>query len=238
MPCHRILAAVVAIGAAFSSSDTLRATASGPDVFRVTDGAGTLALHIAPDARSDVVTEVPDHTDGLVNLGCIGGLSFAEWTEASEDERAEGAATRWCLVGFSRRVGWAPGPRLAEGAGGDALDAGGRLSSLAGSEWRPVAGEGPAADVEQILRFGSDNVFAGTGGCNRFSGTYTGDRETLTFGPAAMTSMACSDAAMSAESRFSDLMAATRRGIAYHLLLALMDGEGRFLAQLQRSDPE
>ncbi|MEM7669362.1 MAG: META domain-containing protein [Pseudomonadota bacterium] len=238
MLCHRVLAAVVAIGAACSSPDTLRATASGPDVFRVTGGGGALALHIAPDAASDVVIEIPDHTDGLVNLGCIGGLSFAEWTEASEDERAEGAATRWCLVGFARRLGWAPGPRLAEGAGDDGLDAGGRLTSLAGSEWRPVAGEGPAAEVEQFLRFESDDRFAGTGGCNRFSGTYTRDRETLTFGPAAMTRMACPEAAMSAERRVSDLMAATRRGIAHHLLLVLMDGEGRILAHMQRSDPE
>ena len=56
------------------------ADASGPDFFRVTGVAADDVLNIreAPDAGSAKIGEIPPDGDGVRNLGCQGGLSFAE----------------------------------------------------------------------------------------------------------------------------------------------------------------
>ncbi|MBP7242379.1 META domain-containing protein [Amaricoccus sp.] len=72
---------------------------------------------------------------------------------------------------------------------------------LAGSEWRPltIAGQPFPEGVEAIVQFGADGRLTGRGGCNRFTGAYSVDGETLTVGPVAATRMACPEPAMSAE---------------------------------------
>lgn len=240
MPLRPAHLAAATLALALSAPGASRATASGPDTFRVTAaGEGSaLTLRSAPAAEADPVGEVPAGTDGLVNLGCTGGLSLAEFTEATEAERAEAAASRWCLVGFERRIGWAHGPDLAEGSAPGALDAGGRLSRLAGSEWRPFGADLGDGALEQILAFADEAAVAGTGGCNRFRGTYEQDGEALAFGPLAMTQMACPDQFMEAEAAFLQLISQTGRAVAHHLLLVLLGDDGRILIQLQRSDPD
>lgn len=94
------------------------ADASGPDFFRVTGVAADDVLNIreAPDAGSAKIGEIPPDGDGVRNLGCQGGLSFAEWQAASEAERQAAARSRWCRINYQGVEGWVAGRFLAEGA--------------------------------------------------------------------------------------------------------------------------
>jgi heat shock protein HslJ len=69
------------------------------------------------------------------------------------------------------------------------------MTGLAGATWRfdDVAGVpvGPAPDrARPELTFEDDGQVFGTGGVNRFRGTYVLDGDRLTFGPLATTQMA------------------------------------------------
>lgn len=76
-------------------------------------------------------------------------------------------------------------------------------SGLAGSEWRvlAIAGETVPEGVAPIIQFRSDGDLTGTGGCNRFTGTYAVDGGNLVVSPLAATRMACPEPAMAIESR-------------------------------------
>jgi len=93
------------------------ADASGPDFFRVTGVAADDVLNIraAPDAASVKIGQIPPDGEGVRNLGCQGGLSFAEWQSASETERAAAADARWCRIDYQGIEGWVAGRYLAEG---------------------------------------------------------------------------------------------------------------------------
>jgi hypothetical protein len=92
------------------------AEASGPDVFRVTGLAENSVLNIreAPDAGSAKIGEIPPDGEGIRNLGCQGGLSFAERQAASEAEREAAAQSRWCRINYQGIEGWVAGRYLAE----------------------------------------------------------------------------------------------------------------------------
>lgn len=94
------------------------AEADGPDFFRVTgvSAGDVLNIRVAPGADTAKIGEIPYDGDGIRNLGCEGGLSFAEWQQASDAERAAAAALRWCRVGYGGIEGWAAGRYLAEGS--------------------------------------------------------------------------------------------------------------------------
>src|SRR5262249_10564017 len=76
-----------------------------------------------------------------------------------------------------------------------------------------VAGEPVAAGGEAPnLQFDPDaHRVSGSTGCNRIGGTYALDANTLRFGALATTRMACADAAMTLESRFSKALEVVRR---------------------------
>lgn len=97
--------------------DGATADAGGPDVFRVTGVAANsvLSIHEARDAGSAKIGEIPPNGDGIRNLGCQGGLSFAEWQAASEAERETAARSRWCRINYQGIEGWVAGRYLAEG---------------------------------------------------------------------------------------------------------------------------
>jgi heat shock protein HslJ len=63
-------------------------------------------------------------------------------------------------------------------------------------------------DVTMTLQFEGDSA-SGSGGCNRFTGTYEEDRNSISFGPLASTRMACPEEIMSAET--SATASASRR---------------------------
>jgi heat shock protein HslJ len=101
---------------------------------------------------------------------------------------------------------------------------------LAGSEW------GYAAGGDISVQFGDGQV-SGSGGCNRFAGSYTQDGDRLKFGTLAATQMACTDeAVMQTEQQFFQMLNAVRTADATHAKLVLKDASGRELAVLVRRD--
>ena len=91
--------------------------ASGPDYFSVTGVASDDVLNIRskPSASADKIGEIPFDGNGIQNLGCEGGLTFAEWQRATEAERAASARSRWCRISYRGVEGWVAGRFLAEG---------------------------------------------------------------------------------------------------------------------------
>lgn len=77
----------------------------------------------------------------------------------------------------------APTPQTSRGATGAGLVGAWDLAEL-----------GPTADFAHLrptIEFAEDGTVSGFAGCNTFSGSYTTDGSTLSFGPMAMTEMAC-----------------------------------------------
>jgi heat shock protein HslJ len=86
---------------------------------------------------------------------------------------------------------------------------------LIGTEW--ILGDLPGqvlADVRPTVSFSGDGTVSGNAGCNTFSGTYTIDGSTLTFGPLATTRIACEGAAGTLEAAY---VAALQATTAYEL---------------------
>jgi hypothetical protein len=115
----RAVTVVVAL-AAGTTGGAARATADGPDHFRVrgVSSSGALNLREAPSAEARVLARIPAGESCLRNLGCRGGLSFNEFTTLSPPERArrEAQHPRWCKVEYRGIAGWAAGRYLAEGS--------------------------------------------------------------------------------------------------------------------------
>lgn len=65
-----------------------------------------------------------------------------------------------------------------------------------------MSGHGVADGVETTMVFDADGRVAGSGGCNRFTGSYTFEEGRLSFGPLAGTKMMCPDAVMNQEDGF------------------------------------
>jgi uncharacterized protein YraI len=101
-----------------AGAGTAMAEASGPDFFRVVNVAADDMLNIraAPDAGAEKLGAIPPGADGVRNLGCEGGLSFAEWQTATPAEREAAEQRRWCRVAYGGVEGWAAARFLAEGA--------------------------------------------------------------------------------------------------------------------------
>ena len=216
------------------------ATADGPDYFNVTGVAADDVLNIraAPMASGTLIGTIPADGDGIANLGCIGGLTLAEWEQATEAERTAAAKTRWCRVGYDRTIGWAAGWFLTEGGHDDHFGAGGVLGTIAGSEWqlRDFAGETPSA--EAWISFGADNAVGGNGGCNSFNGTHTLGQDAALFSAIAATRKMCPDNQMETETRLFQVLGAARGMVSYHLVMALFEANGTLLATFTRRDPD
>lgn len=176
------------------------AEADGPDFFRVTGVAADdmLNLRAGPEADAPRLAAIPAGTDGLRNLGCVGGLSLAEWSAASEAERAAAASTRWCRIGWKGLEGWVAGRFLGEGSAPAEADI---LSA-----WRPVPAD-PESRAELVFLRGGR--VSGSTGCNRFNGSARVEDGRLVMpDPFAMTMMACPPDLQAAEDRFLALLRA------------------------------
>jgi len=215
------------------------AEADGPDFYRLTGLAPgeTLFLHPGPEIGGRPLATLPCDAEGLVNFGCIGGMSYEAWQGASGEERAAAALTRWCRVGHGSTIAWAPGRHLAEGADTGAFDGGPRLASLAGTEWDvprgPAAGDLPA-DADAFITFGIQGRASGKSWCNRFMGAFDESPGRLAFGPLAGTQMACPEPVMDAEAHTLRVFGSAAQMVATAELLALFDAQGRHLATLTR----
>ena len=216
------------------------AEADGPDFYRLAGVTANNVLNIrsGPGAEHPIIGAIPADADGIANFGCVGGLDIDQWASAAAEERAAARNHRWCRVGYDRMIGWSAGRHLVEGAGPDAFNGGGHLTSLAGSEWqiRDFAGEAVAG--EAWIAFKADGMVTGYSGCNRFNGGYTESPGKINVGPLAMTRMACPPTMMEIETNFSQALEAVQSIIATHLVLALFDADDLLLATLTRRDAD
>ena len=216
------------------------ATADGPDFYRVTGLAAgeRLAIRAGPGPGHARIASAPAAADGLVNLGCRGGLSRARWRAADEAERAAAAGRRWCRIGHGAVIGWARGIHPAEGRDTGQWRGGQRLGDLAGARWRLRDLAGVPVSVEAWIRFGDGGRVAGHAGCNRFSGRAKDAAQTLPLGPLAMTRMACPEPQSQVEARFTAALGSAAEAVATDRLLALFDPQGRLLATLTRQEAD
>jgi hypothetical protein len=113
-------AAVALLGCAFLiAASIVSAEADGPDHWQVTgvEKDDVLNIREEPDPHSRKVGEIPPDGTCIANLGCVGGLTFEEFTTLSEEEKKkiERERPRWCKVDYEGMVGWVAGRYLAEG---------------------------------------------------------------------------------------------------------------------------
>jgi heat shock protein HslJ len=84
---------------------------------------------------------------------------------------------------------------------------------LVGTTWRleNLAGTAVLDSVAATLEFPAEGQAAGNASCNRFTGPVTIAGTAITFGPLAVTRMACPEAVMSQESAYLDALAKAER---------------------------
>lgn len=93
--------------------------------------------------------------------------------------------------------------------GSGSSTAGGKAPALLeGPEWTvsTLDGEPVPQPAKVTIQFLEGERVAGNSGCNRFQGSYSGSRDSLSFGPLMGTRMACPQPQMAVESRFFGLM--------------------------------
>ncbi|MBK0399028.1 META domain-containing protein [Limibaculum sp. M0105] len=230
----RRLGAVVALAACagLAGTDRASAEASGPDFFRVVGVASDDVLNIRADAGAShaKIGEIPPDTDGIRNLGCVGGLSFAEWQAATEAERAEAARSRWCKIAYGGIEGWVAGRFLGEGAAPEPMGE--------GSLWRIVEIDGAPTSTDAELGFEADGDFYGTVGCNRFRGRLMIESGQLRAdGPVAATQMACVEPGIGEQERRILAIIADGSTIGYDPradAMTLTDADGKLAVRLTR----
>lgn len=72
-----------------------------------------------------------------------------------------------------------------------------------------LAGQGVIGMAQTTLEFDGEGGASGSGGCNRYTGSYTFEGGRLEFEPMAGTKMMCPEAVMDQEDRFHDALADT-----------------------------
>jgi len=79
---------------------------------------------------------------------------------------------------------------------------------LVGTTWRleDLAGAGALDSAAATLEFPAEGQVAGNASCNRFSGPVTIAGDSITFGPQAVTRMACADSVMGQESAYLEAL--------------------------------
>lgn len=123
-----------------------------------------------------------------------------------------------------KTVAVANGERRLTGCGGAPIDL------LSGGEWlvEDIGGAGVIDNSHATITFGADGRASGSATCNRFTADFTLTGETLSFGLTAMTMMACPEALMDQERRFTDALERISRfdlGPTGALILKSIDGE-------------
>jgi heat shock protein HslJ len=109
-------------------------------------------------------------------------------------------------------------------------------SPLVGTNWvLTKLGDVPAAvgagQREPFLQLqAADSRISGFAGCNMFAGPYQLSGESLSFGPLAMTRMACPPPGMTLEGSYANALRDTKSYKITGTQLALMDASGKALA--------
>lgn len=101
-----------------------------------------------------------------------------------------------------------------------------------------IGGGGVIDRLQTTLEIAADGRFSGMGGCNRYGGQMHFEGETIGFGPAAATRMACQPSAMAQEAKLFEMLPKVK-GFSYDKdtrKLALLDGKGEALATFANMD--
>jgi heat shock protein HslJ len=116
------------------------------------------------------------------------------------------------------------------GGGGDAEEP----PSLNGTSWTLVEGTEITIpdDVEMTIAFEAGRA-SGSGGCNRFTGSYDQDGESISLGKLALTRMACAEEVMSAERAYHSVLESVTSWSATGGVLVLSDGSGQALLRYE-----
>jgi copper homeostasis protein (lipoprotein) len=138
-----------------------------------------------------------------------------------------GGQARPVLV-VERFVAIAAGPCGTPVATAALLDTYWKLVQLRG---RPVDAAERQREAHLVLHTAQQRL-AGSGGCNRLTGSYTLDGQRLSFGPTAATRMACAQG-MAQEQAFLDVLAASARWRIDGQRLELLDAQGASLARFE-----
>jgi heat shock protein HslJ len=207
------------------------ATADGPDRFRVVDVrlGNSLNIRSGPSVAHERIGRIPAGTDGLINLGCEGGLSFAEWQAASLEEREASRDQRWCKIEYDDVTGWVAGRYLGESQ--MAATAGQTLHSTA---WQ-LKTEGVDEAGEVWIVFSETGKVSGSTGCNRFNASFESSDSTVMISVIAMTRMAClGEERASREADFVKALEEAARFTATAETLTLRDEANAPLLTLER----
>ena len=188
-----------------------RAEADGPDFFRVTGVAEGSVLNVrsGPGLDHPTIGGLPFDADGIRNLGCEDGPTFAEWQAATPDERAAARKRRWCHIERGGIVGWAAGWHLGEGSASGAAAAAPPVPpastaaemapELLGVRWRLLFAPSGAVVGEAWIEFAADGAVHGKLGCNSFRGSAELMGDEMRTSPLATTRMLCPKAAANAQ---------------------------------------
>jgi uncharacterized protein YgiM (DUF1202 family) len=107
-----ILLFTIVTPTAFSEAD-------GPDYWKVygVESGDVLNIRLEANWNSEKVGEIPSNGQCLKNLRCVGGLTYAEFTNLSqaEKEKIEKERPRWCQIEYKGIKGWVAGRFLREG---------------------------------------------------------------------------------------------------------------------------
>jgi len=78
------------------------------------------------------------------------------------------------------------------------------VTELPGTSWvlTEMGGTADFANIVPTLEFGGDGTVSGFAGCNTFTGTYTVDGASVTFGPLASTKIGCEPPASTVETGY------------------------------------
>jgi heat shock protein HslJ len=132
-------------------------------------------------------------------------------------------------------AGWLMAFVLA-GSSGD--DDGAAVGTLDGTSWLLAEGKDMSIpqEVRMTIAFAAARV-SGSSGCNRFTGTYQEDGESISLGPLAGTRMACADEVMTAERAYLAALAeaASWSATAASLTLSNEAGEKLLRYEAERS---
>jgi len=94
--------------------------ADGPDYWEVTGVQTGHNLNIRQDASvsSEKIGKIPHDGTCIKNQGCIGGLTYSEYTSLSQVEKNKilKERPRWCQVEYQGQTGWVAGRYLKEGS--------------------------------------------------------------------------------------------------------------------------
>lgn len=135
---------------------------------------------------------------GMTKMMCMGEgimaqeMKFAAILSQAADFSIDGLGN--LKLSGADGLGFVARPMNADNPAGDP-------AGLQGAEWvvEDINRGGVIDRTRLTLTFGADGRVSGNGGCNSFSGSYSADGSSVTFGPLAMTRRACIGEALNAQ---------------------------------------